>query len=231
MRAFRRSALFALLLVVAPHPGAHAQGIVRAFYTGYVPAGDGLVVEQVAPASPSAEIRTVVTYEAGDTTGPAFEYAHRTGRWFGWSVEVAYATLEIERRESKRIVELETGATLSRSEFRTSDETVFVPLSGQFDVHLLPAGRTDLYAQLLVGFCWFDEIFGGWVDDHFHYGWGAGLDVDLTERWAIAGIVRFLQVEAEPREGGALLRGTGEIDVDPWQFAVGLAYRPGPRRD
>lgn len=231
MRFFPRAPLVALLFVLAPNPDAHAQGILRAFYTGFFPAGDGLVARPVAPAPRSAEIRTEVTYEAGDTTGPALEYAQRIDRWFGWSVQVAYATLEIERLESSRVVDLETGATLSRAEFRTSDETVFVPLSGQFDVHLLPPGRVDLYAQLVFGFSWFDEVFGGWVDDHFHYGWGAGLDIDLTERWAIAGVVRYLQVEAEPREGGAVLRGTGEIDVDPWQVAVGVAYHPAPRGD
>lgn len=225
MRVFRKATPLALLFVLTAHSNVQAQSIARALYAGYVPVGGGLLVEQVTYEPPPAETRTVVTYEAGSASGPAFEYADRIGRWFGWSVQVAYATLEIERHESSRVVDAETGALLSRSESSSSDETVFVPLSGQFDVHLLPPGRFDPYAQLLFGFSWFDEIFGGWVDDHFYYGWGAGLDINLTDRWAIAAVVRFLQVEAEPREGGAVLRGTGEIDVDPWQFAVGVAYR------
>jgi hypothetical protein len=189
-----------------------------------------MTAEVGPPAAQPDEAYSVVTYEPENASGPSVELAQRLGRWFGWSVQLAYVTLEVERHENVRVLDAGTGATLSRSTFDRSDETVFIPLSGQFDFHFLPPGRYDLYASALLGYSWYDELYGGWVDDHFFYGWDVGLDVGVTKQWAISAVARFLQVEAEPREGGYLLRQTaGEINVDPWQLAVGLAYRFGSR--
>jgi outer membrane protein W len=104
---------------------------------------------------------------------------------------------------------------------------VFVPLFGVFDFHLLPPGRFDLYAGPLLGYSWYDELFGASIDDHFIYGLGAGLDVVVGGRWAISGAVRFIQAEAEFREATGSLKGLGEINEDPWQVEIGVAYRFG----
>ena len=168
-----------------------------------------------------------VAYQAQGTSGAALEFAQRFGRWFGYTAHLSHVTEEFTRYEHARVFDPATATTISDTVSEVSDETKFVPLFGVFDVHLLPPGRFDLYAGPLLGYVWYDAMYGAKIDDHFIYGLGAGLDVGLGDRWAISGGVRFIQAEAEFREATGSLKGIGEINVDPWQVEIGVAYRFG----
>jgi hypothetical protein len=209
--------------------GAPTRSVGRVLFVDYRPTGE--LVAQDTVSGPAIVAKTNREYQAQGASGPALEFSQRFGRWFGYTAHLSFATLEVARSERTRVIDAITTATLARESSEIWDETTILPLFGVFDVHFLPPGRWDLYAGPLVGFAWYDDLFGGWVDDHFLYGLGTGCDLELGSGFALSAIVRFIQAETEPREGGPLLRGTGEINVDPWQLAIGVAYRfGGPSR-
>lgn len=221
----RSAAVLCLLLLAVrdARAGAPTRSVGRVLFVDYRPTGE--LVAQDTVRGPEIVERTNREYQAQGASGPALEFSQRFGRWFGYTAHVSHATLEVTRSERTRVIDATTAATLDRASSEIWDETTILPLFGVFDVHLLPPGRWDLYVGPLFGFAWYDDLFGGWVDDHFLYGFGTGFDVELGSGFALSGIVRFIQAETEPREGGPLLRGTGEINVDPWQLSFGVAYR------
>jgi len=215
-----------VLLVAAGGPSALAQASFRALYVGYHPS-QGLESQETALIDPFTVQKSSLAYQAGASSGPALEFSQRFGRWLGYTVHLSYCTLEFSRHEETREIDSEGQSTALTGVSDISDETVFIPLIGIFDLHFLPPGRVDLYAGPLVGYTWYDELFSGWVDDHFIYGFGGGIDVSLGRHWGLSAALRYIQAEAEPREGGPILNGTGEINVDPWQVELGIVYRFG----
>lgn len=201
----------------------------RALYVGYHPT-QRLDAQSTVGVDPDETTRSHRTFEADPASGPGLEFSQRFGRWWGYTVHLSRGVLEFSRHEVVQRLD-GAGRPTSPAEISESrDETVFIPLLGLLNIHLLPPGRFDLYAGPLVGYSWYDELFDGWVDDHFIYGLGAGLDVGLGGGWAFSAALRFVEAEAEPREGGPLVDGTGEINVDPWQVQLGIAYRFGGER-
>lgn len=218
---------FLILVARGANAGGPTQSVGRVLFVDYRPTGELLAQDTLRLSA--AVTKTNLDYQPQGASGPALEFSQRFGRWFGYTAHVSHATLEVSRRERTRVVDAITATTIEREASELWDETTILPVFGAFDVHLLPAGRWDLYVGPLFGFAWYDDLFGGWVDDHFLYGLGTGLDVELGSGLALSAIVRFIQAETEPREGGPLLRGTGEINVDPWQLSLGVAYRFGAR--
>lgn len=221
----RATFAFCILFLAArdARAGAPTRSVGRVLFVDYRPTGE--LVAQDTVRGPAIVEKTHLDYQAQGASGPALEFSQRFGRWFGYTAHLSHATLEVSRRERTRVVDATTATTLHWESSEIWDETSIIPLFGVFDVHLLPPGRWDLYAGPLFGFSWYDDLFEGRVDDHFLYGIGTGLDVELGSGFALSAVVRFIQAETEPREGGPLLRGTGEINVDPWQLSVGMAYR------
>ena len=96
--------------------------------------------------------------------------------------------------------------------------------------HFLPHGQFSPYlgAGVNYTFTYNEDEAGGVVtnldlDDGFGLALQAGFDYWLTENWGVNLDVKkiFLEVDATVNNGAV----TGEVELDPWIFGVGVSYR------
>jgi len=94
--------------------------------------------------------------------------------------------------------------------------------------HFNPEGQFRPYVGAGVNYTVFYSEDAGDVDsieydDGFGYALQAGIDVGINDNWAINADVKklFLNTDASIN-GGAV---TADVDLDPWVFGLGLAYR------
>jgi len=61
------------------------------------------------------------------------------------------------------------------------------------------------------------------LSDEFGFALQAGVDVDINEKWLVNFDVKRIWVGTDASiNGGAI---TGDVDVDPWVFALGIGYK------
>ena len=94
--------------------------------------------------------------------------------------------------------------------------------------HFNPEGQVRPYAGAGLGYIMYYDENPGTVtdikyDDGVSYSLQAGLDYGLNEHWAINADVKKLYHNTDVSiNGGAI---TADVDLDPWVFGVGVAYR------
>ncbi len=229
MRGFRAAWLF-VLFSCATGPVVFGGGTGRALFVAFLPTESVVSTETTSDDIGIVE-QSAIRYLARDSVGMGLEYSQRFGRWFGVTAHFSYTRQTFERHEHTLTFDSVSGAQLGESVVDMTDTTVFAPLLGVFDIHMLRPGRFDLHAGPLFGYTWYDTLFGGIVDDHFVSGVNLGFDVVLSDRWALSTTAIYFDSEAEPQHGASRLRKSGEINVDPLQFEFGVAYRfDGPAR-
>jgi outer membrane protein OmpA-like peptidoglycan-associated protein len=96
--------------------------------------------------------------------------------------------------------------------------------------HLTPNSKVDFYLGPMLGLVSFDtsthRILGEDVDekfddDEFGVGVQAGIDIPISDKWAVAGVARYMPLSAD---GTGFV--DGKLDFDPLKLLVGLAYSP-----
>ncbi len=94
--------------------------------------------------------------------------------------------------------------------------------------HFNPHGQLRPYVGAGLGYIvWYDEDPGQVVnidyDNNIAYALQAGIDIGLDEHWAINADVKKLwhNVDVSINSGAV----TADVDLDPWIFGVGVAYR------
>lgn len=94
--------------------------------------------------------------------------------------------------------------------------------------HFNPEGQFRPYIGAGINYTVFYSEDSGDVDsieydDGFGYALQAGIDVGINDNWAINADVKklFLNTDASINGGGV----TADVDLDPWVFGLGLAYR------
>lgn len=103
-------------------------------------------------------------------------------------------------------------------------ETTFQPISATLNLHF-PVGTLDVYGGPTAAYVnWGDlEVPSGpdniEIDPQFAIGVSAGLDVNILPNVAATGGLRWLNVKAEPAEGGE------SLDVNPLFARFGVALR------
>ena len=62
-------------------------------------------------------------------------------------------------------------------------------------------------------------------DDSFGYALQAGFDYGLNENWALNFDVKKVMINTDVtiQSGGSTIN--ADVDIDPWVFGVGVAYR------
>lgn len=94
--------------------------------------------------------------------------------------------------------------------------------------HFNPGGQLRPYVGAGINYTFFYDADAGDLtsisyDDGFGYALQAGIDIGLNDNWALNADLKkiFLNTDASIN-GGAV---TADVDLDPWIFGFGLAYR------
>jgi outer membrane protein len=96
--------------------------------------------------------------------------------------------------------------------------------------HLMPDGKIRPYIGAGVNYTvFFDDDPGDArsidYDNAFGYALQAGVDVGINENWAINFDVKKIWLETDVSVGALGTTVKTDVDVDPWLFGIGLAYR------
>jgi outer membrane protein len=96
--------------------------------------------------------------------------------------------------------------------------------------HLIPDGKFRPYIGAGVNYTvFFDDDPGDArsidYDNAFGFALQAGVDVGINEHWAINFDVKkiWLDTDVSVKALGTTVK--TEVDIDPWLFGIGLAYR------
>ena len=96
--------------------------------------------------------------------------------------------------------------------------------------HFIPDGKFRPYAGAGVNYTvFFDDDPGDATgidyDDSFGYALQAGIDVGINKNWAVNFDVKkiWLDTDVSVKALGTTVK--TDVDIDPWLFGVGLAYR------
>lgn len=96
--------------------------------------------------------------------------------------------------------------------------------------HFLPDGRFRPYVGAGLNYTiFFDEDAGAAQDVHYDnavgYALQAGIDIGIDDHWAINLDVKklWLGTDVSVQALGAVVQ--TEVDIDPWLFGIGIAYR------
>lgn len=96
--------------------------------------------------------------------------------------------------------------------------------------HLIPDGKFRPYIGAGVNYTvFFDDDPGTATsidyDNAFGFALQAGVDVGINENWAINFDVKKIWLDTDVSARTALGTVKTEVDIDPWLFGIGLAYR------
>lgn len=94
--------------------------------------------------------------------------------------------------------------------------------------HFNPDGQLRPYIGAGINYTFFYDADAGDVnsisyEDGFGYALQAGIDIGLNDNWALNADIKklFLNTDASINDGAV----TADVDLDPWIFGFGLAYR------
>ncbi|MCI5050216.1 MAG: outer membrane beta-barrel protein [Rickettsiales bacterium] len=94
--------------------------------------------------------------------------------------------------------------------------------------HFNPHGQVRPYVGAGLGYVvWYNESSGQVndidYDNGISYALQAGIDIGLNDHWAVNADIKKLwhNVDASINSGAV----TADVDLDPWVFGVGIAYR------
>ena len=62
-------------------------------------------------------------------------------------------------------------------------------------------------------------------EDNFGFAFQAGFDYELNKNWALNLEVKKILIDTDARVRSGTSRFRADIDIDPWVFGVGIAYR------
>ena len=96
--------------------------------------------------------------------------------------------------------------------------------------HFIPDGKWRPYVGAGVNYTiFFDDDPGDATsidyDDSFGFALQAGVDIGLNENWAINLDVKKIYLETDVSAKAPGVNAKTEVDIDPWLFGIGLAYR------
>jgi outer membrane protein len=96
--------------------------------------------------------------------------------------------------------------------------------------HFLPDGRFRPYVGAGINYTiFFDEDPGAAVDVRYDnaigYALQAGIDIAINDDWAINFDIKKLWLNTDVAVQALGTRVTTDVDIDPWLFGCGLAYR------
>ena len=96
--------------------------------------------------------------------------------------------------------------------------------------HLLPGGKIRPYVGAGVNYTiFFDEDPGEADDIDYDNAFGlalqAGVDIEIDEHWAINFDVKKIWLETDVSVDALGTTVETEVDIDPWLFGAGIAYR------
>jgi len=94
--------------------------------------------------------------------------------------------------------------------------------------HFNPEGKFRPYIGAGVNYTVFYSEDAGDVDsieydDGFGYALQAGIDIGINDNWAVNADVKKLFLNTDASINGDAV--TADVDLDPWVFGLGLAYR------
>ncbi|MBL7187454.1 MAG: OmpW family protein [Phycisphaerae bacterium] len=123
-------------------------------------------------------------------------------------------------------------------------EAVHIPGVGKYDLgdvkllpptltlqyHFIPDGKLRPYVGAGVNYTIFFDDDPGTAssidyDNAFGFALQAGFDVGINENWAINFDVKKIWLDTDVSAKTALGTVKTKVDIDPWLFGVGLAYR------
>ncbi len=96
--------------------------------------------------------------------------------------------------------------------------------------HFIPDGKYRPYVGAGVNYTvFFDDDPGDALnidyDNAFGFALQAGIDIGINENWAINFDVKKIWLETDVSAGTPVGKVKTTVDIDPWLFGVGLAYR------
>ena len=107
-------------------------------------------------------------------------------------------------------------------------EIDLLTLTFNFNFHVLPNSRTDLFLGPTIGYAFWGDLKSDLfaqnfaAEDEFTYGFNIGVDVPCkSEHWAFSAVVNYLVLDVS-LEGQAP---QPDLSVDPFQFKIGIAYK------
>jgi outer membrane protein len=108
-------------------------------------------------------------------------------------------------------------------------DVMILPPTVNLQYHFNPKGNFRPYAGAGLGYIfYYDEEAGSSIntieyDDGISYSLQVGMDYGIDEHWAINADVKKLYHQTDVTiNGGAI---TADVDLDPWIFGLGVAYR------
>jgi len=108
-------------------------------------------------------------------------------------------------------------------------DVMILPPTLNLQYHFNPKGTFRPYAGAGLGYIfYYNEDAGASInnikyDDGISYSLQLGMDYGINEHWAINADIKKLYHETDVSiNGGAI---TADVDLDPWIFGLGVAYR------
>ncbi len=107
-------------------------------------------------------------------------------------------------------------------------DVMILPPTLNLQYHFNPKGTFRPYAGAGVGYIFYYDEDPGAVnsikyEDGVSYSLQLGMDYGIDEHWAINADIKKLYHETDVTiNGGAI---TADVDLDPWIFGLGVAYR------
>jgi outer membrane protein W len=159
------------------------------------------------------------TVEVDSAWGGSLGWEWRCGHWVGIDLNAMYAPHDVTVKGHGKL-----------------GETQFLPITLGLNIRLVPEkSPVDLYLGPLFGYALYDDIatsvegstLSTDVDADFIYGLNLGLQVPATRHgWAFYGAVKYLVAEYDTKlQIDGFDAGSATIDIDPWVFEAGIAYR------
>ncbi len=107
-------------------------------------------------------------------------------------------------------------------------DTWVLPPHLTLQYHFNPEGKLRPYAGLGVGYMLFYGGNSGAVssvdyEDGFSYNFQVGADFEVDEHWAVNFDIKKSYFNTDVSINGGAIR--ADVDLDPWVFGVGVAYR------
>jgi opacity protein-like surface antigen len=146
----------------------------------------------------------------------AVEASSELGYNFGIEFKGSLLGIELDYLYAEHEISHETAGLLG--------DVAFQPISATLNLHF-PLGMFELYGGPTAAYVNWGDLELGSGDDleiepEFAFGLSAGVDFGITKNLAATGGLRWLNVSAQPEDGGG-----EELEVDPLFVRFGIAAR------